>query len=141
MNWILFCSKDNKKRLESNIEKPDNLLATIIQTPENDINYAEILEKYNPHGVVISDFGVETALEIRKIRSATTKFVILFLTDITLENVDLIKNLYANSVYVSDKLELQNIPKPSKIHERIFGIKSRRGKAKTSGVNRKRKRK
>jgi hypothetical protein len=132
LNWILFCSQKSKKSLEANITTPNNLLATIT---ENADNYAEILEHYNPHGVIVADNSADIAFEIRNIRPDPNKFKILFLVnEISLENADLIKDLYAKSVYISDKLDLLNIPKPSQIGEQLKELRKKQDEQKQADL-------
>lgn len=105
MNWVLLCDKSKRKELEPQIVGGENLLGTV--TEFNDKTILKIFEQYNPHGIIIADFGSEIALKFKQYRE---NLKVIYLTEITLDSEDLVKELFQNNITVSDKLDLENLP-------------------------------
>jgi hypothetical protein len=121
--------------LENSVIKPEILLATVTDLPsdlqgdlqsdfENELS--ELLDKFNPHGVIIEGYSADLAFAVRALKPDFKKFKILFLTDVSLENAELIDNLYSKAIYIADKIDLQNIPKPLDIKTQLDELKRKK---------------
>jgi hypothetical protein len=117
LNWVLICSKNNKKSLETQVKKPENLLGSFTEIPEN---LTEIFDNYNPHGVIIADFSAELVFKLSlKFREFRQTLKIFFLTEITFENSEIIRNLIENNIIISEKLDLENPMTTDEINDKI----------------------
>jgi hypothetical protein len=120
MNWVLLCEKNSRKTLESQINSPQVLLGTLTEIDEK--IYEKVFENYNPHGVIVSDFGCEIPLKFKDLRQ---NLKVIYLTKITLENAETIENLLQKNIIVSEKLNFEKLLTSQEVREILSDLRKK----------------